>query len=277
MPNITKWTSSGLHSIQVGGKGSGGNFSGFADLTTADVGTASSMRLLVGGVTAPTPTPQSNRVYNRGRDGYISGYIFDAAPNDFAMVFEDFDGDLAAFLNHDIVMTEGEWDVIAEGGEIEFRNTMWLLCREAQSKESGADNAPGFENLLIMSAGGRIEAGNMEFQSAGQFNVQAVASPVQKTFKGTTALASHGKNTIYTERWFSEFPCSMCLFVGNAVITAVPLGTTPISVAKTRFYLWSTGAALTVNSVDTSAKTATLSAAPASAALAVGIWETQDI
>lgn len=276
MPNITKWVSTGLHSEQVA-KRVASYMAGFAGLTAANTGTASNMRLLIGGVTAPTPLPQSNRVYNRGRDNYIKSTIFNAQPNEFSLAFEDYDGDLAAMMNGETIWSVGEWDFIPEGGSLSFQDTMWLFARHAQSKESDSDNQEGYENLLVYSVSGRMEAGNFDFQAPGAFNVQATASPAQKTMFGTTTLASHGKQTVYTARWFSEYPCSMVCFVGDGTIVAVPLGFTPISVAKTKFYRFDTGAALTVSSVSTVNDTATLSVAPTSAVVCIGIYETTDI
>ena len=277
MPNITRWASNGLHSIQVGARGSTGHFAGFAGLEAADTGESSGMRLLIGAVSAPSPLPGVNRVYNRGEDGYVSSFLHSAQPNDFTIGFEAIDGDLSAFLNQDTVLTEGQWDFIAEGGSVDFRDVMWLFSRHAQSKESDSDNAPGYENLLVMSSNGRLEPGSMDFQAAGAANIQAVASPVQKTHKGTTTLASFGKASIYTERFFSEYPVTMVCFVGDGTEDEISLPFTPISTVKSKAYLWSDGSALTVSAVNTSTDTATLSAAPASGAIVIVVFETTDI
>lgn len=277
MANITQWASSGLYSVQIGQKGATGFMSGFAGLTTANTGTASSMRLLVGGTSAPSPLPQSSRVYNRGRDGYIKTTIFDAQPNDFNIAFEDFDGDVSVMLNTLTLLTVGEWDFVPEGGPTTFQACMWLFARHAVSKEAASDGSEGFENLLIMDSSGRIEPGNMDFQAPGTFTVAAQASPVATTHFGTTCLASYGQQTVYTARWFSDYPCSMTCFIGDNAIVAIPLGFTPISTAKTKAYNFATGGALTVSSVDTGADTATVSAAPASGAITVVVYETTDI
>jgi hypothetical protein len=277
MPNITQWASAGLHSVQVAQRGASGFMAGFAGLTTADTDQQSSMRLLIGGVTAPTPLPQSNRVYNRGRDGYIKSTIFNGQPNEFAIAFENYDGDLAAMLNNETVFTVGEWDFIPEGGSLSFQDSMWLIARHAQSKEADSDNQEGYENLLIYSVSGRVEAGNMDFQAPGAFNVQAVASPAQKTHFGTTCLASFGKQTVYTARWFSEYPCSMTCFIGDNSEDDITLGFTPISTAKTKAYNFGTGGALTVSSVNASTDEAKLSAAPGTGAVVIVVYETMDI
>lgn len=277
MPNITQWASAGLYAVQVAQRGSTGHMAGWAGLEAADTDTESSMRLLIGGVTAPSPLPQATRVRNRGRDTFIAEHVFDAPPNDFNIVFEDFDGDVSALINTLTVFTLGEWDIVPEGGPTTFQAMYWLFTRHAISKETATDGTAGFENLLVLNSSGRVEPGTMDFQAPGTFTIVATASPVTETPYGTTALASHGQQTIVTERWFSEYPCSMTCFVGDNSEVDVGLGFTPISTDKTKAYNVDTGAALTVSSVNTSTDEAVLSAAPASGALCLVVYETTDI
>lgn len=277
MPNITQWAAQGLYAIQTGQRGATGYFAGWAGLDAADTDTESSMRLLVGGVSAPSPLPQSTHVRNRGRDGYISDRIFDAAPNDFTIGFEDFDADLSALLNTITLFTLGEWDIVAEGGPVTFQDMMWLFTRHAISKEAATDGDEGFENLLVYASSGRYEPGNMEWQAPGAFSVVATGSPVQKTIFGTTVLAAHGQQSMYTERWFSQYPCSLTCFVADGAEVDIGLGYTPISTAKTKCYNFTDGAAVTVSSVNTSTDEAVIAAAQDSGDLLVVLYESTDI
>ncbi len=276
MPNISRWTAAGLHSIQVGGRMTSGAPAGFANLTVADTGDSGNLSLLVGGVTAPSPLPQSSHVRPRGEDGYIGDFIFDAAPNDFTIVFEAYDRDLSGFLNKENGVTLGEWDFAAEGGSVSFQDSMWLFSRRAQSKETGSTDT-GYENMLVLSSGGRLEPGNMEWQAIGSINAVATATPVLTNMFGQTVLATYGKQSIYTLRWFSEYPCSIAVLVGDGAETDVQLGFTPVTTAKTKAYNFGTGVALTVSSVNTGTDVAVLSAAPASGAVSVVLYETNDI
>lgn len=276
MANINSFAGTGLHSAQVGGLMTNGAQAGFGNLTLASVGLASNMRLLNGVVAAPSPLPQSTHVRNRGEDSYISDQIFDAAPNNFNIGFEAYDGVLSGFLNKETVVTLGEWNLFGEGGPVDFQNASWLFSRRATSQDVGTTES-GYENLLVLSSGGRLEPGNMDWQAIGSILAVALAQPVTVTPFGTTVLSQFGKASIYTMRWFSDFPCSICAFVGNAVIVAIPLGFTPVTAAKTKAYNFLTGAALTVSSISTGAKTATLSAAPASGVPVVVVYEASDI
>ncbi len=277
MPNITQWASQGLYAIQVGQRASSGYFSGFAGLPTTTGDLQSSMRLMVGGVSAPSPLPQSTHVRNRGRDGYLSDRIFEAAPNDFSIGFEDYDGDLAALMNSLTIFTLGEWDIVPEGGPTTFANIMWLFSRHAVSKESATDGAEGFENMLVYASTGRYEPGNMEWQGVGAYNIVATATPVQSTIFGTTVLATHGQQSMYTERWFSEYPCSLTCFIADGAEVDVTLGFTPISAAKTKAYNFTTGLAVTVSSVNTGTDEAVLAAAQSNHDAVVVVYETTDI
>ncbi len=277
MPNITQWASQGLHSIQVGQRGAGGYFAGWAGLDAADTDSQSSTRLLVGGITVPSPLPQSTHVRNRGRNGYLADRIFEAEPNDFTLGFEDFDGELSALMNSLTILTLGAWDIIPEGGPTTFQNMMWLFARHANSKEAASDGEEGFENLLVYSSSGRYEPGNMEWQAPGAFNIVATGAPVQTTIFGTTALAAHGQQSFYTERWFSEFPCFLTCFVADGSEVDIGLGYTPIHVDKTKCYNFTTGLAVTVSSVNTSTDEAVIAAAQTSGDILVVVAETTDI
>lgn len=274
---VKRWASQGLHSIQVSGVGDEGFIAGFGNLTAADTGDSSAARLLIGGVSAPAPLPPSNRVQNRGRDGYIASRLFVGAQNDLNYGFEDFDGDLSAFLNKDTILTVGEWDIIPEGGQIDFQNTAWLVARHATSKDPDTDGMEGYENSLSLSVSGRVAPGNMEWQAVGSFNVEATASPVQKVPSGETALAKHGKQTIYAWRWFSEYPCAMTCFVADGTEDEITVGFTPITTAKSKVWDFTTGTQLTVSSVNTSTDKLVLSAAPTTGHICFALYETSDI
>jgi hypothetical protein len=277
LANITQWASQGLHSIQVGQRGASGYFAGWAGLDATDTDSQSSTRLLVGGITAPSPLPQFQHVRNRGRNGFLADRIFESAPNDFTLTFEDFDAELSALMNSLTILTLGEWDIVPEGGPTTFQNMMWLFARHAISKESGSDGTEGFENLLVYSSSGRYEPGNMEYQAPGAFNIVATGSPVQKTIFGTTALVAHGQQSFYTERWFSTYPCFLTCFVADGSEVDIGLGYTPISTAKTKCWNFTTGLQVTVNSVNTSTDEAVIAAAQTSGDILVVVAESTDI
>lgn len=75
-------------------------------------------------------------------------------------------------------------------------------------------------------------------------------------------------------RLVADYPLMMERFNGDGILTTFNLSWTPISVAKTKVFV--NGTAATVSSVNTTAKTMTLSAAPASNAVVVALYETSD-
>jgi len=276
MPNVTRWIPQGLHAIQVSQR-IANYLAGFGGLTLSDGGQSSNMRLLIGGVSAASPLPQSQRVYNRGRDGTIATRIFNGNPNDFNLGFEDFDGDLAAMMNVLDILTLGEWDFVPEGGPINFQNIAIMVTRHAISAEPDSEGTEGYENALYMSCSGRIEPGSADYQSPGAFTMTAQASPVQLTPFGTTVLAAHGQQSMYSWRWFSQYPTSVCTLIGDGVEDEITLGMTPISTAKTKAFDVTSGTQLTVSSVNTGTDKAALSAAPTDEHAVVCFYETTDI
>lgn len=276
MPNITQWVAAGLHSAQYTPRMANGAPAGFANLALTDTGDSSNMRLLIGAVSAPSPLPSSTHVRPRGEDGYTGDFIFNAAPNDFNIGFEGFDGDLSTILNKETLVTLGEWDFVPEGGSVDFQDGMWLFSRRAQSKEAGSTET-GYENLLVLSSSGRLEPGNMEWQGIGAINAAATATPVQTNMFGQSVLSTYGKQSIYSLRWFSEYPTSIAVLISDGTEDTIQLGFTPINTAKTKAVRYDTGAPLTVSSVNTSTDEAVLSAAPTTGIAIICLYETSDI
>lgn len=84
--------------------------------------------------------------------------------------------------------------------------------------------------------------------------------------------ATSAAKLLYT----GDYPWMPALFMGNGTAVTFTLEYAPISVDKTDAWLLSNGSALTVSSVDTSARTLTLSAAPANNALFLVMHETDE-
>lgn len=275
--NVGAWAAAGLRAVQLGARGSGGNFAGFANLTAANTGVASSMRRVPGVVTAPNPVPNANRVRNRGNDGYIATQLFEAEPPDFDIESEANDQDIENLMIGSSTYVLGQWDMLGRGAAIpNLRDMVVLLTRVAESEESG-NEGNGYDNLLIMSSKFQPRQGSFAFQSASGVTYAGNANRVTKLPWGVTVATAMTLGDAMTFELWSEYPLTMTCFIGDNAIVAVPLGYTPISTAKTKAFTFSTAAAITVSSVDTALDTATLSAAPASGAIAVLLYETQDL
>lgn len=275
--NVNQWAAAGLKIMQVGVRGSGGNFAGAANLTAANTGTASGMRRIPGPVTAPNPVPNVNRVRNRGNDGYIATHLFETEPPDFDLETEANDQDAENMMISATTYALGEWDMSGRGVAIPtFRDIVTLLTRQAESEESGSEGN-GYDNLLIMSSKYLPRQGQFSFQSATGATYPGNGNRVTKLPWGVTVSTAIGLGDAMTMEWWSEYPCTLVCFIGDGAITDVPLPFTPITAAKTKFFNFATAAALTVSSVNTSTDKAVLSAAPSSGLITVGIFETQDL
>lgn len=276
--NISSWAANGLHSMQVAARGATSFMAGFANLTATNTGTGSGMHLMQGVVTAPSPLPGINRTFNRGEDGYIAGFVRDAQPGEFGIATESNDSDLEVFLKKVLLHTIGNWDMVNRGqSNRNFQDTIVLLSREAQDRESASAGAAGYDNLLIYSATYRSLPDSFAFQAAGGVTYQGAANRVTKTPWGEVIATAFTENDGVTDEFWSLFPWTMDCVIGDGTITALPLSHVPVDAASTKVYDFAAGTALTVSSVNTSAKTATVSAAPTSGKICVVLYEASDL
>lgn len=276
--NISEWASAGLHCIQIGARDANGVFQGFGKLTTADTGDVSGMRHIQGAVTAPTPVPGVNRVYPRDDDRYHGGFTFDAQPSEFGIEFEATDLDVAAFIGKKSLYTLGNWDILNSGNaNRQYQDCVMLFSREAQSWESASDGSPGYDNLLIPSTKFTRNRGNAAFQAVGSNVLNGIASPVQTSLWKKALIDLLGDSDGLTWEWWSQYVPTFVSFVGDNSLAVIPLPVTPVDAASTKWFNGSTGAALTVSSVSVGSDTATVSVAPASGLMTVGMLETPDL
>lgn len=279
MANDVKWTAAGLDAIHAGYRGSGGNMAGFSNLTAASVGLLSGMRRLKAAKTAPVPIAAPVIKPILGDDGVYDSYLFASAdPNQGVLELSQFD---VAFENAVQGTTSatavGDYTWAGRGGSIgNPANMMYLLTRQAHSFDSGSGVA-GFENELVLNAQTTpLYDESKAHQQEGNNRYQITFNEVSKTFRGTTmsAAAVYSIERRQSEVWFSQYRSMIALFVGDGALTETPaLDYAPVSAATTKAFLFSTGAALTVSSVNTTTKTVTLSAAPASGALVVIVYQ----
>lgn len=274
MANISEWAANGLYAIQIAARGSTGYCAGIGDLDATDTGTNSGMRRVRGAITAPSPLPGVNRSRNRGDNGYVATFNYDAEPNDFDIEFGMNDVVAENFMTRASLYTLGEWDMAVRGASnIKSRDIVTLLTREAQNEESGG-SGNGFENMLIMSTKYRPNPGQAAWQAEGTMLYSGSADRVQTLPWGVPVATAATLTDGITFVWYSEYPCTLECFIGNNVLTSVPLSYKPISVAKTKAFDFSDGSALTVSAVDTTDDEADLSAAPASGDIVIVLYET---
>lgn len=272
--NIGQFAPNGLAIVQVGARGGAGLFTGFANLTTADTGDNSGMRRLRGSTSAASPVPAINRVRNRGDNGYVATFLYESEPPEFNLEFEQYDLEAEVFFQGGALYTLGDWDMAARGQGIpNLQDSVVIITRDAESEDTGS-TGNGYDNAIILSSKYRPVPGNFAYQAAGTMVYAGAADRVQTTPWGATVANILGLSDAMVIEMFTEYPLTMECFIGDNTTTAVPLTYAPVTAAKTKAFNAGSYAALTVSSVDVGAKTATLSAAPASGAHCVLLYET---
>lgn len=279
MANIEQWISADLTAVHIAYRGVGGYMAGAAKLLTSDTGESSGMHLLDGATDIPIAVSGAQYVNIPGNGGIIARlprkstdvptFVVTVSPRDIAA--ENMCQDRSKYA-------VGEWDKVGIGGAKRLSDMILLAHRGGASWEPSSRNSPGYENLLIPSlyldpAGDQGFANQRE--GASRFN--GTTNGVTKLPTGVSVLTAFGDPVVEAVSWFSDYPTMFEVFVGDGTIDDIPLTYAPISTAKTKAFLFSDGSTLTVSSVNTSSKLATLSAAPASGAIVVVEYETSDI
>lgn len=275
--NIDQFAPAGLRVVQIGARGGAGLFTGFANLTTDDTGDNSGMRRLRGSVSAASPVPGVNRQRNRGDDGYIATFLYEAEPPEFNLEFEQYDLEAEVYFQGGNIYALGDWNIAARGQGIpNLQDTVTIFSRAAESEDIGA-TGNGYANTIIGSSKYRPVPGNAAHQAAGTISYSGAADRIQVAPWGESIESILGLSDAMALEVFSEYPLTMECFIGDNSTDDIPLTYAPVSAAKTKAFLATTGAALTVSAVDVGAKTATLSAAPASGAHVVVVYETNGL
>lgn len=280
MANATKWAAIGLDSVLLSVRGSSGYFAGWAGLTTASTpNTGSGLYRFIGAQSLPVGMNEAVFKSILGDDGVVTTFQFDST-DPVAGTMEQGVEDIAVSSKAENTTNYalGEWTMSALGGKLGSQNAfMALVVRKAVAKDTSNDGTAGFINELWFNW--KLTAQDDEgrsHQQEGKFRYGVAADSSTVTPWGTTCLATFGVTSRMMMRWFTPNRFAMECFVGNNANAAIPLTYTPISTAKTKAFKVSDGSALTVSSVSTGGKTATVSAAPASGEVDVVLYETSD-
>lgn len=278
LENGVKWTAAGLDAIHVAYRAPTGFMAGFANLTAANTDTGSGMRRLTGAQTAPFTLPDVVRKPILGDDYVVDEFMF--APTDvqqgvLEVAMTDTTFEVAA--DGTSKLTVGVYDFLARGTTIANPGTfMFLLTRQAHGQDSGNLGQAGFENELIVYS--RVKAlgdDNKSHQQEGKmrYNVTFLSSNVTPWVQ--TMTAAFGVTQRMSIVWTSTYRSMLHCWVSDGTeVATTALDYTPISAATTKAWNGSTGGALTVSSVDTGAKTVTLSASPSSGVPVVLLYQT---
>lgn len=124
---------------------------------------------------------------------------------------------------------------------------------------------------VIAKGSSTIQQGQPDTNDYNIIPTRVTAPPWGEDF----ALDDEGFLEASSLEFVTEFPPTMDSWRGNNTLVTFNLSWTPISVAKTA--VWVNGVAATVLSVNTGAKTVTLSSAPANNAAVVAWYEASDL
>mgnify|MGYP006329861867 FL=1 len=186
---------------------------------------------------------------------------------------------LDATLTDTLIETIGETTVGGlltnkQGSEIDV---CIIAYRQALDTTEGAQQLRRWQTHMFPVGRMVPRAGSAE-QGGADENSYDIIPTVSTKYPFGHAFADAAGDEGFTEaqylRFTSEYPPVMERWTGNNTLTTFNLNWTPISVAKTTIYV--NGTAAVVSSVDTVAKTATVSVAPANASEVVAWYETSD-
>jgi hypothetical protein len=278
--NISEFISTDLTALHGSYRGVGGYLAGAGNLDATDAGTGSGMRRIQGALSVPVAVSSPTFVSIPGDGGNI-GKLRRKSTADVTFELQTSPRDLVweSMVQGTTVYALGDWDMGVLGGNNKALKDMTLLAhRPAASKEASSENSTGYENLLIMSA--LLDAiGDDGFgnQDVGISRFAGTMQMVTKLPWGVTVLAASGVQTGEVFGWFSEYPTMLECFVADGIIVAIPLTYAPVTAAKTKVFNFTTGAAMTVSSVNVGSKTATISAAGTDEDILCVVYETTDL
>ncbi len=279
MSAITKWIGAGFDSFQWSLIDDTANcMNGTANLDATDVGTASPMGRYIGASSAPFAIPAGAPVSVQGDNVELGSFDFGS---DGAVTFTIGMNALdTAFLNAiqgTANVSDGDSEVtpILDSGYIQPRFFL-LLSRDLQSKVSGQVGAKGFSHLEILNATITYLGTGYNYRGVESHQFQVTCNRADNLADGRTVASVHTETEQLRYRIrTSDKRYTYVSFVGNNVLTDIPVPYKPVSVAKSKATVETTGfAAATVNAIDnTSPYAITLSAAPGSGKFAVVRYE----
>lgn len=256
---------------------SNNNFIGASE-TAPTPGNVSHARRLYGVKEAAPTIPESETVQITGDDDLLAEIQFSSIQS------RRFNASLAAedltLINHiqgTTTRTWGEASVTGlDIGSLPNRNfAVWFQSRSValEAPQSGRSQWSGLMvPLAQMSWLGRE---SLTERTAGNYRVSITPQVASYEVPGFTLQSSYtGACNERLQAIGSEYPITATRFTGNGALATIPLLMVPISTSK--MLVTVNKVAVTVLSVDTSAKTVTLNAAPANNSVVVVTYEYDD-
>lgn len=257
MADITKWAAAGWDSLQWSLRSSLGYLTGAAGLTVANTGVSSSMARYRGANTADPVNPEPTIVNIPGDNTTIASFSFDGDGNiTFTLVMSVKDNVFHAAATGIAEVTDGDTRVMPGNQSGGTPNPMFLLfSRDLKSQKAGQVDAAGYEHLELYSCIVRWLGSPWGTKAAGEYRYQVTANNVDVLPDGRTVASVHptapNGQLPYIVR-SSDYRYSYSVLVGDGIVTAVTTAYKPISVAKSKATVETTGfAADAVTAIDT--------------------------
>lgn len=279
MANATKFTVAGADALHVAYRNNTGHFAGAANLGTASTpNTGSGARKLIGVQTFPAQILEPNNVAIPGDDGKVDTFQFENADVNQAIIELGVEDAAAAdMFEGTTVLAVGDWNIYGRGGSIvNPGNFMFILTRQGHAYDSGSPATSGFVTEVWLNAQIKpLASDGRQGQTEGKsrlnatFNDSNVTPWVQTMVAAFTAT----KRTFIVLHSLARMAFHIWIADGAAAVTTA-LDYTPITAARTKAWNGTTGAALTVSSINTSTKLVTLSAVPLTGVPVILAYET---
>lgn len=256
MAGITKWNGAGFDSLQWTHRSALGYLTGAANLTVANVGLSSSMARYRGANTSDFTLPAKTIVNIPGDDGTRATFQFDGdgLPT-FNLDMSDFDAVFYAAATGQTVVTDGDTQAVPMPFVGGTSNVLGLMfTNRLKSQTAGQVGAAGYEHLELFNCECSYLGHAWNTKGAIVYRWQVVANNVDVLWDGrsvdavyTTAPAGELGAVIRT----SDNRFSYSVLVGDAAETDITTAYKPISIAKSKATLETTGfAADTVTAID---------------------------
>jgi hypothetical protein len=281
LENVVRWTSSGLDAVHVAQRSSAGWISGYAGLTTSNTNQGSGMRRIEGAELFGYALQEPNALPILGDNAVYDTFMYPSA--DALRVFFEAGGSDLTFMQDTDGLTsyaEGIYNIAPHGSALTNpRSFVFLLTYLAHGKDANNIDQPGFETEIIIStrvtALGRDER---RHQQNAKTRYGVTINNAAKLPWGKTTSATFGTTYVKSISLVTQYRMMLHTWIADGTATTTTaLDYTPAVSTAADFKAWNanTGAALTISSVNTSAKTVTLASAPASGVPVVILYPVQ--
>lgn len=258
MANIQEFAAAGFDSLQWAYRNSNGWHAGEANLTSSNTNTSSNMARFRGASSFAFAIPAPPTVVIQGDDGQIANFVFDSSDVlTFNMVTTGMDYDFLSATQGTSIVTEGEWETIPGVITGATRPQLCLLASRKLKGIAGSSGDSGYEHLEILNCEVVYLGSPRDFQAANQHNWQVTLNFSDTLLDGRAVSAVHSDapNGELAFRMFTTGArFSYATLIGNGAATAVVTSYKPISTARCKATIETTGfAADTVTAIDTTA------------------------